>query len=120
MSNAPTYRQIAADFRLWREAIDPDSTMSQAEFDAMPVETGVALLVAAFGPEPKTIAQIVAAHLAGQPVAYLEDIAAHGIHNITNDFHGDTAEDYDEFADEFKRQADEALANLDAEARRDD
>lgn len=115
MSNATTYSQIASDFRLWREAIDPDATMTEAEFDALSVEDGVAILVDALGPEPKTIRQIVSEALEGQSQAYLEDVAAHGIHNITNDYSGD---DYDEFGDEFEAQAKVALAKI--EAQRDD
>ena len=105
-----TYSQIAADFRLWREAIDPDATMTQAEFDAMSVEAGVAILIDALGQEPKTIKQLVAAALEGQTKAFLEDVAAHGIHNVTNAYSGDTDADYDEFADEFESQANAALA----------
>ena len=87
---ATTYSQIASDFRLGREAIDPNATMTQAEFDAMPVDKGVALLVDAFGPEPKSIKQIVSEALEGQTQAYLEDVSAHGIHNVTNNYHGDS------------------------------
>ena len=111
---ATTYSQIASDFRLWREAIDPNATMTQAEFDAMPVEKGVALLVDAFGPEPKSIKQIVSEALEGQTQAYLEDVSAHGIHNVTNNYHGDSDADYDEFADEFETQSNAALAKLEA------
>jgi hypothetical protein len=107
-----SYREIASDFRMWRESFDTDATMTQAEFDAMPVEAGVAMLVDAFGPEPKTTAQTVADHLAGKSAAYLEDIAAHGIHNITNNFHGDSDDEYQTYSDEFKRQADELLAAI--------
>ena len=36
---------------------------------------------------------------------YLEDIVHHGIHNLTNSFHGDSDEEYEAFANEFLRQA---------------
>jgi protein tyrosine phosphatase (PTP) superfamily phosphohydrolase (DUF442 family) len=51
----------------------------------------------------QTIAEIVAAALVGANEAHLEDIAAHGIHNITNDY-SDDEETYQTFADEFATQ----------------
>ncbi|MCY1455745.1 hypothetical protein D9M71_729020 [compost metagenome] len=33
MSQSHTYAEIAQDFRLWQEYVDPDATMSEAEFD---------------------------------------------------------------------------------------
>jgi hypothetical protein len=63
-----------------------------------------------------TITQTVAAHLAGQSAAYIEDIAAHGIHNITNDFQGNSDDEYQAYSDEFKRQAVAAGANTGAPA----
>lgn len=59
-----------------------------------------------------TIAQIVTAHLSGQSLSYLEDIAAHGIHNITNDFHGADEYQYEEFSAEFDRQAKHILSEI--------
>ena len=112
MSKANTYREIASNFRMWRESFDTGAEMTQAEFEALSVEDGVAMLVDAFGPEPKTIKQIVAEALEGQSQAYLEDVAAHGIHNITNDYSGD---DYDEFGDEFEAQAKAALAKIESQ-----
>lgn len=44
-----THDQIAADFRLWGEYVDPDATMLRDEFDAMTVEQRVKLMKEAFG-----------------------------------------------------------------------
>lgn len=60
----------------------------------------------------KTIAQIVAAALQGASEAHLEDIAAHGIHNVTNDYNGNNDEEYEAFSAEFENQAKAALAAL--------
>ena len=57
----------------------------------------------------KNIETIVAAHLTGATVTYLENIVDHGIHNLTNDFHGDNAVEYEAFANEFLAQALEKL-----------
>lgn len=46
-----TYAEIAADFRLWAEYVDPDATTTEAEFNAMSIDEKVALQVQAFGPE---------------------------------------------------------------------
>jgi predicted nicotinamide N-methyase len=58
------------------------------------------------------IAAIVAAALDGASEAHLEDIASHGIHNITNEYHSDNDEEYEAFAAEFKSQAKAALIDL--------
>ena len=63
----------------------------------------------------KTIEQVVADALAGQSQMYLEDVAAHGIHNITNDYQGDSDEEYEAYSNEFERQAKEALAKIEAQ-----
>ena len=47
--------------------------------------------------------------LEGSSEMYLHDIVSHGIHNITNEFHGETDEDYETYAEEFKKQAAEIL-----------
>jgi hypothetical protein len=51
MSHAYTYEQIAADFRLWGEYVDPNAAMSEEEFNALTAEQKVALQVEAFGEE---------------------------------------------------------------------
>lgn len=56
-----------------------------------------------------SIEQTVAAALQGASRAYLEDVAAHGIHNVTNDYNGDSDEDYQAYSDEFERQSKAAL-----------
>lgn len=62
----------------------------------------------------KTIAKVVAEALEGQSQTFLEEVAAHGIHNITNDYDGDSEEQYEAYSDEFERQANEALAMIKA------
>ncbi|MCO7643667.1 hypothetical protein NJI34_43695 [Pseudomonas sp. S 311-6] len=51
MSANYTYEQIANDFHLWGEYVDPDAAMTEDEFNALTVEQKVALQVEAFGPE---------------------------------------------------------------------
>ncbi len=60
-----------------------------------------------------SIATKVAKKLAGASRQYLEDIVSHGIHNLTNDFHGETDAEYREFAKEFKEQAKAGIAAMD-------
>jgi hypothetical protein len=62
----------------------------------------------------QSINQIVATALEGASEAYLQDIAAHGIHNVTNNYNGNTDDDYEAFANEFERQANAALAAIEA------
>ena len=62
----------------------------------------------------KTIAQIVATALEGAGEAYLQDIADHGIHNITNDYNGASDEEYAAYQQEFENQANTALAVFEA------
>lgn len=56
-----------------------------------------------------SIAAQVSKALEGASQFYLEEIVSHGIHNLTNDFHGETDEDYEAFAAEFQSQAAELL-----------
>jgi len=51
MSHAYTYEQIADDFRLWGEYVDPRGEMTEEEFNALSIEQKVALQVEAFGKE---------------------------------------------------------------------
>lgn len=51
-----------------------------------------------------TIETAVRAHLAAASEQYLQAIVDHGIHNLTNQFHGDTDEEYMLFAEEFEKQ----------------
>ena len=46
-------RAMAQSWDLWREYIDPDATMTEAEFDSMTVEDRIRLIEAAFGGEDK-------------------------------------------------------------------
>lgn len=64
-----------------------------------------------------TIAAVVTAALSGKSMEYLQDVAAHGIHNLTNDY-SDSAEDYDAYAAEFAAQASELLADMERAANR--
>ena len=57
------------------------------------------------------MAVIVARELETATETYLTEIVDHGIHNLTNDFQGDNDEEYDEFTEEFDRQAREKLAD---------
>ncbi len=51
MSKQYTYEQIAEDFRLWGEYMDPNSEMSEEEFEALSTEEKVRMQVEAFGEE---------------------------------------------------------------------
>lgn len=46
-----TYVQIAANFNLWEEYVDPDASMDQTEFDSLTLEQKVEIQIEAFGPE---------------------------------------------------------------------
>ena len=58
----------------------------------------------------KNIKEIVANALNDASEMYLHDIVDHGIHNLTNDFHGDNDEEYESFQNEFARQAVEKIS----------
>ena len=45
-----TREQIAADWNLWREYVDPDGTMTREEFDAMTLEQAMKIQEECFGP----------------------------------------------------------------------
>lgn len=51
MTTTPTYAQIANDFRLWQEYVDPSGNDDKARFDAMTVEQKLNILAECFGPE---------------------------------------------------------------------
>ena len=55
------------------------------------------------------IAAIVSQRLNRASEEFLAEIVDHGIHNLTNDFNGNSDEDYQAFDDEFRRQAAELL-----------
>lgn len=55
MSHDYTYAEIASDWSLWTQYVDPDATMTRPEFDALTVEQRIALQVEAFGPERQEI-----------------------------------------------------------------
>jgi hypothetical protein len=62
MATAYTNDQVAASWDLWREYIDPDATMTHAEFDAATVAEKVGLIVRIFGPEVPTVEQVLTDH----------------------------------------------------------
>ncbi|EPU0269688.1 hypothetical protein ACM7YN_15890 [Pseudomonas aeruginosa] len=51
MSTQHTYEQIAEDFRLLGEYMDPNAEMTEEEFQALSTEEKVAMQVEAFGAE---------------------------------------------------------------------
>ena len=51
ITSSPTYHEQASSFALWQEYVDPDATMSEAEFNAMSYEGRIKLLVEMYGPE---------------------------------------------------------------------
>ena len=57
-----TNEQIAASWDLWREYIDPDATISRAEFDAASIDERLRLIEHIFGPEVPTVEQVLADH----------------------------------------------------------
>jgi hypothetical protein len=48
---AHTHYELATDWDLWRDYIDPDGVLNHSEFLAMSHEERVALIVETFGPE---------------------------------------------------------------------
>ena len=61
------------------------------------------------------VKEMVEKALAGASERHLEEIVAHGIHNISNEFLGDNEEEYEEFASEFEKQAKAMLAEIEYE-----
>jgi hypothetical protein len=51
---SPTYAEIAGDWNLWCDYVDPQATMTEAEFDAMSHEELVKMQIDIFGPEPES------------------------------------------------------------------
>lgn len=51
MSNQYTYEQIAEDFALWGEFVDPNAEMTEEEFNSLSIEKKVQLQIEAFGEE---------------------------------------------------------------------
>ncbi|MBN9461040.1 MAG: hypothetical protein J0H00_07410 [Burkholderiales bacterium] len=45
----PNFIDIAESFELWSEYVDPDATMTRAEFDDLPVAAKIKLQAEAFG-----------------------------------------------------------------------
>jgi len=62
-----------------------------------------------------SIEETVREALAGKSHAYLEEIVDHGIHNITNNFQGENDEEYEEFSEEFDRQARQKMSGDDTD-----
>jgi hypothetical protein len=55
MIEEPTYAQIASDWNLWAEYVDPEATMTEAEFGSMSVEDKIATQVDCFGEEVEDV-----------------------------------------------------------------
>lgn len=51
MAKNYTYYQIATDWKLWTEYVDPHATMTRQDFDDMTVEEKVAMQVYLYGQE---------------------------------------------------------------------
>lgn len=51
MSRNYTYAEVANDYELWGEYVDPDATMTEEEFDNLSEEEKVAMQVEMFGKE---------------------------------------------------------------------
>jgi hypothetical protein len=49
----PTYDQLAEDFDLWQEYVDPNAIVSEAELKALSHADRVALIIEMFGPEDR-------------------------------------------------------------------
>jgi hypothetical protein len=47
----PAYDQLAEDFDLWQEYVDPNATVSEAELKALSHADRVAMIIETFGPE---------------------------------------------------------------------
>jgi hypothetical protein len=55
------------------------------------------------------IDRIVSTALHGASYEYLNDVVQHGIHNITNDYHGESDAEYDAYAATFNEFARDLL-----------
>ena len=44
----PTCEEIASNFDLWGEYVDPDATMTEQEFEEMSIEEGLGIIHALF------------------------------------------------------------------------
>jgi hypothetical protein len=55
---SPTYEEIASDFNLWQEYIDPDATMTRLEFNDMNYDERKTFIADNFGPEVPTVATV--------------------------------------------------------------
>lgn len=49
----PTYAQVASDYNLWGQYVDPQNTMTEEEFDNMSFEELLQMEIEIFGPEPE-------------------------------------------------------------------
>ena len=51
MTNRYSYDDVARDFNLWGQCVDPHATMTEEEFNSMTLEEKIALLRKLFGDE---------------------------------------------------------------------
>lgn len=49
----PTYKEIAEDYDLWLECVDPDGLVSEGSFNSMSLADKIAKIEESFGPEPR-------------------------------------------------------------------
>ena len=49
--SAHTHNEIASEWNLWLDYVDPVGTMAREDFDAMPMEQKIQIQVDCFGPE---------------------------------------------------------------------
>ena len=65
-----SHEQIASDFNLWSEYVDPDAALTRADFDAMSMTERVGLITDTFGAEVPTVEQVLADHHLFDSVAW--------------------------------------------------
>lgn len=51
MKKTYSYNEIAANFDLWEEYVDPDGLMTEDAFDALSLEERLQIMEECFGPE---------------------------------------------------------------------
>jgi hypothetical protein len=55
---------------------------------------------------------MVARRLNGESAQFLQAVVDHGIHNLTNDYHGRGQSDYDAYSETFERIAKKMLGDM--------
>lgn len=57
---AHTHQELATDWNLWCEYVDPNAAMTINEFRAMTIEERIALISETFGPSVPTVEEVLA------------------------------------------------------------